>query len=51
MFRALAHRLTTRRPLQVQFCDTCSQVCTPTCRANALRERARTTVLTLTSRW
>jgi hypothetical protein len=26
---------------EAQFCETCSQVCTPTCQAEAHRERAR----------
>lgn len=29
-----------------QFCESCSQVCTDACRADARRDRARTTALT-----
>ncbi|MFE9655540.1 hypothetical protein [Micromonospora sp. NPDC006431] len=42
-------KLFRRRPLDVQavtFCESCGQVCTPACRADARYEHARTTALT-----
>jgi hypothetical protein len=43
MMRLLRRRTNDR--LQVTFCDSCAQVCTAECRAEAHRDRARTSVL------
>lgn len=32
---------------RVEFCETCGQVCTPACRAQALRDRTRTEAMHL----
>lgn len=46
MFNKL-FRKTTRVP-HVEFCESCSEVCTGACRAEALRERARDAALKAT---
>ena len=42
MLRFLHRRATSA---QVSFCDSCSQVCTAACRADAHRDQARTDAL------
>ena len=44
MHRLLTHlrtRITTRTLGTTTFCDECGEVCTPTCRREAIRDRAR----------
>lgn len=41
----MSKRLTKTREMAVTFCERCGQVCNSTCRADALRERARLQML------
>jgi hypothetical protein len=40
-----------RTTATVEFCESCAQVCTSQCRANALLDRAHTQALQLPSRF
>jgi hypothetical protein len=40
-----------RTAATVEFCESCAQVCTDQCRADALLDRARTQALQLPSRF
>ena len=44
MFKTLRERRLARA-LAASWCDGCSEVCTPECRSDTLRQRARDTAL------
>lgn len=43
--RTILRRLWTTGRAEISYCETCGEVCDPRCRADAIRERARTQAL------